>query len=115
MERHEKDLVLKLLTCFDGVSLVDLQGGSRKRPLVDARHYISYFLRIEKKWTFKKIADALGKDHASIMAGVTKVAGYLDVYEKSREILDSMAEACKQSPNSYAYDYTKGWEVSATC
>ena len=53
---------------------------SRKRPIVEKRMILAYFLKSRTNLTWQAIGDIMNKNHASIIHYVTKIELYLDVY-----------------------------------
>lgn len=62
---------------YQGVSLKDIRSRSRKRPLVDARRYITYFALKHTRATHQEIGNYLGSNR-----------GHDDVYHYRKSLSD---------------------------
>jgi chromosomal replication initiator protein len=76
-----------------GVSLEELKGPSRRRPLVNARQICMYVIReLIPEMSFPAIAREFGdRDHTTVMHAVKKIEGLMEarlaVYEQTTELM----------------------------
>ena len=82
-------LVAKVAQYFN-FKPADLTGGSRKAPLVAARHVAMYLLYVDFSLPYEHIGDLFGgRDHTTVMHAVEKVTGEL---KTSAEVAKAIAD-----------------------
>lgn len=67
------DRILAVVSKHYGVSVEDLKSKKRNAEIANARHVAVYVIRKITPMTLKGIAGVFGKDHATIMASISKV------------------------------------------
>ncbi|MET0545139.1 MAG: chromosomal replication initiator protein DnaA [Caulobacterales bacterium] len=73
------DTIIRVIADDSGLTPDDLISACRKRPFVNARHIAQYFARKLSKKSFPDIARRFGgRDHATIMHGVSKIEARLE-------------------------------------
>ena len=55
-----------------GVTLAEMCGERRGRPLVMARHEAMYRLKVETRMSLPAIGERLGRDHSSVICGIAR-------------------------------------------
>lgn len=75
------------------ITLEQLCNQSRKRDLVEKRMVLMYTLRRSLGMTLHKIAEAFGKNHATVIHAVKTIEDFLKVYPYIRKYYD-IAEEC---------------------
>jgi chromosomal replication initiator protein len=87
----EPEVILVLVARQFGYSIEDLAGSSRKRNLVRARQLAMYLLREDLGLSFAAIGRLFGgRDHATAMHSVSKIAGLLENDEEVQEQVDAL-------------------------
>ena len=76
------DDVLRVVSCYLGISPQELKEKSRKRNLVFARHLIFYFAKNKTQLTLVSIGEPFGFDHTTVLHGIQKINDYLDVKDE---------------------------------
>lgn len=67
------------LEIFENVFGENVFVKSRKREIVDKRIAAYTFMRKMMKMTYREIADATGRTHATVINGVKRFTGFLEV------------------------------------
>ena len=63
--------------CKNGeVTMAELLGKRRDRPIVDFRHILFYTLRERAGMTIAEIARETGKNHSTVINGINKIKSY---------------------------------------
>ena len=76
--RVTPERVFEVVASGCGVSVEDLLGRSRTRPLVSARHLAMYILRQQTDLSYPDIARVFGgRDHTTVMHAVRKIAALM--------------------------------------
>tara|TARA_R100000908_G_C3723897_1_gene125673 strand:- start:331 stop:774 length:444 start_codon:yes stop_codon:yes gene_type:complete len=75
------------------ITLEQLYSKSRKRDLVEKRMVLMYTLRKSVGMTLHKIADALDKNHATIIHAVKSIEDFIVVYPHIQRFYD-IADEC---------------------
>jgi|TARA_R110002020_G_scaffold6208_5_gene25941 hypothetical protein len=75
------------------ITLNQLYSKSRKRDLVEKRMVLMYTLRKSVGMTLHKIADALDKNHATIIHAVKSIEDFIVVYPHIQKYYD-LADEC---------------------
>lgn len=78
-----------------GTPLAAILGDSRITSIVDARHIVCLYLKAECGWTVKRIGDAIGRDHTSVMNLLNKRPITPNVrlgYHKAKRIANAVIE-----------------------
>ena len=87
------DEIINVTSETFGVTVEELIGPSRRRPLVNARQICMYVIReLKPETSFPTIARSFGnRDHTTVMHAVKKVRGLMDkrlaVYEQTTELM----------------------------
>lgn len=81
------------------VSMRDITGAKRRHEIVFARQVAMYLLRDKLNLQYEKIAEVLGgKDHTTIMYGVSKVENNLENNGELRGRIDEILEGLGRAP-----------------
>ena len=87
-KKVDYEKVIKLSADFFNLATQQVLSKSRRMDIVDARRHIIYYLRIERGITFKKVGQLLnGKDHTTIIHGLTSLRNLCDTEPKKKKIL----------------------------
>ena len=69
------DLILSTVAEFTGVSVTEITGDKRSRPVVESRHLAMYLARELTDASLPKIGDRIGgRDHTTVLHAVEKIA-----------------------------------------
>jgi len=83
--------VVKTVADYFHLTLKDIRGGRRSRPIVVPRHLAMYLLRIELKLPLAEIGDLFGnRDHTTVMHAVDKIGHDLVDSDSLRSDLDNL-------------------------
>lgn len=89
----EPQALLALVARQFGISLEDLTGAKRKQEMVRARQVAMYLLRQELDLPFARIGELFGgRDHATAIHGVRKIAEALEADEELQRQLSAAQE-----------------------
>ena len=68
------DLILSTVAEFTGVSVTEMTGDKRSRPVVESRHLVMYLARELTDASLPKIGDRMGgRDHTTVLHAVDKI------------------------------------------
>jgi chromosomal replication initiator protein len=68
------DLILSAVAEFTGVSVTEMTGDKRSRPVVESRHLVMYLARELTDASLPKIGDRMGgRDHTTVLHAVDKI------------------------------------------
>jgi chromosomal replication initiator protein len=92
------DLILNVVSSTLGVSVAEIRGDRRTRPVVQARHLAMYLARELTDASLPKIGERIGgRDHTTVMHAVDKVGGLMrtdrDVYNLVQQLTTRIKSA----------------------
>jgi chromosomal replication initiator protein len=92
------DLILNVVSSTLGVSVAEIRGDRRTRPVVQARHLAMYLARELTDKSLPKIGERIGgRDHTTVMHAVEKVGGLMrtdrDVYNLVQQLTTRIKSA----------------------
>lgn len=73
--------IISIIQCYFRVELEDLFEKSRLREAVTKRHICFYFIRKNTSASLKDIAKKFNQDHTTVMNGIVKIQGLIDIKE----------------------------------
>lgn len=79
-----KEMIINTIQKLYGIDGNEIFSKSRKRQLVQIRQMLFYFLRENRKWTFYKIGELFGLNHATIMFGVRNFFERMSIYKDDK-------------------------------
>lgn len=68
-----------------------LYQATRKREIVDARHYAHYFSSINREYSLNDIGSVTKKDHATVRASILKIEEWIQCYPSVKDIVFTIA------------------------
>jgi len=74
------------------VPLKELSAGSRRKDIVLARHEIFHRIRMEKKWSYYRIAKLFGYHHSTVLDGIIKHQQRKDMKNEKINSVDTRRE-----------------------
>jgi len=84
------DKVIKAISIHFDLEMDLIKSKWRKRELVTARHFCFFFLRKNTNLSLKSIGDQFRQDHTTVINGVNKIQGFLDI--KDQETVNNYHE-----------------------
>lgn len=83
--------VMKAVSSYFNVSLAQLSGKTRAKPIAEARHVAMFLLREDSELALKQIGLLLGhRDHSTVIHGVQKVANAMSTDPRVAEHLSEI-------------------------
>ncbi|WCM42429.1 hypothetical protein MG290_01800 [Flavobacterium sp. CBA20B-1] len=79
-----KENIISVVNRLYGIDGNDIFNHTRKKEIVQIRYLIFYFLRENRKWTFRKIGEFFNLDHATVIYGANSFKNGLEIYKKDR-------------------------------
>jgi chromosomal replication initiation ATPase DnaA len=64
---------------FYGVTVADIMGDSRRRPIPEARQYVMYQMRFKQQLSTKQIGIIFGKDHTTVIYACKVISDLIKV------------------------------------
>ena len=84
-------LIIDVISRYFNVSVDDIMSGKRNKEIAFPRQIAMYFCRILTDYSFPDIGEFFnGRDHSTIMHGVSKVADTASVDSDFRETLEEL-------------------------
>ena len=80
--------IVMAITQGFGVSMEEIQSGTRLREVVEARHTLMWFLKKYTRWTHAKIGKMLDRDHSSVTHALGSVINLIEVDREFRKKVD---------------------------
>jgi chromosomal replication initiation ATPase DnaA len=77
----ELEDILRAVSEASGVSVEDIKGGRRLEEIIPARQMYCYLARKAGKWSYWRIGEIIGKDHATALHSCRKVEEMLETKE----------------------------------
>jgi len=83
--------ILKAVSGYFNLSLAQLSGKSRAKPIAEARHIAMFLLREDCELALKQIGLLLGhRDHSTVIHGVQKITNALSTDPRLAEQLSDL-------------------------
>ena len=76
------DNLFRIISIYSGIGEDVLLKRSRKREVVFARHLLFYFVQNKTDLTLESIGEPFGFDHTTVLHGIKKINGYLDIKDE---------------------------------
>jgi chromosomal replication initiator protein len=77
----ELEDILRAVSEASGVSVEDIKGECRRKKIIAARQMYCYLARKAGKWSYWRIGNIIGKDHASAMHSCKEIKKMLETKE----------------------------------
>jgi chromosomal replication initiator protein len=92
------DLILNSVAGTTGISIAEIKGDKRTRPIVQARHIAMYLARELTDTSLPKIGERFGgRDHTTVMHGVKSIAKQMaedrDIYNLVQQLTTRIKSA----------------------
>jgi chromosomal replication initiator protein len=92
------DLILNSVTSTTGISIAEIKGDKRTRPVVQSRHLAMYLARELTDTSLPKIGERFGgRDHTTVMHGVKSIAKQMaedrDIYNLVQQLTTRIKSA----------------------
>ncbi|MFH0917413.1 MAG: chromosomal replication initiator protein DnaA [bacterium] len=92
------DLILSAVSEFTGISITEITGDKRSRPVVESRHLVMYLARELTDASLPKIGDRIGgRDHTTVLHAVEKITKLMredrDMYNRVQRITTKVKSA----------------------
>jgi chromosomal replication initiator protein len=92
------DLILSTVAEFTGISVTEITGDKRSRPVVESRHLAMYLARELTDASLPKIGDRIGgRDHTTVLHAVDKITKLMrqdrDMYNRVQRITTKVKSA----------------------
>lgn len=92
------ELILNIVSAHLGVSVAEIKGDRRSKPIVQARHIVMYLTRELTDASLPKIGERLGgRDHTTVLHAVDKVGRLL---KEDRQMYDLIQDLTMQVKNA---------------
>ncbi|MBN1632203.1 MAG: chromosomal replication initiator protein DnaA [Thermoleophilia bacterium] len=93
------DLILTVVAEITGISVSEIIGDKRSRPIVDARHYAMYLARELTDASLPKIGERIGnRDHTTVLHAVDKITKLMRVDQDVYNLLQHLTTKIKSAP-----------------
>lgn len=76
------DKVIDIVAMYFRTDAASIKKKNRKRELVTARHFCFFFLRKNTNLSLKTIGEQFTQDHTTVINGVQKIQGFLDIEDQ---------------------------------
>jgi chromosomal replication initiator protein len=92
------DLILSIVADVTGVSITEITGEKRSRPVVESRHLVMYLARELTDASLPKIGDRVGgRDHTTVLHAVEKITNLMredrDLYNRVQRLTTKIKSA----------------------
>ena len=104
---YEKPRLEKIICEFWGITPEDIYGKSRKKEIIQARHFFMYFLYDKQRVkNYSKLGNMFDKDHATVYYAVQKIISqvftqrYIDMVGLYNELVKTIEQKTEEELNA---------------